>query len=199
MVNSLKEKTNRLRRDDILNAAVDVFAKRGFRGATVKDVASAAGVADGTIYNVFENKGALLNALLERLRPEPPSPHSQEPLPQDTGDLLRFLFEARLAPLESASLDTLRVVLSEALVDPDLRAEFLARVIMPVIEPLETLMQQHPAFKMKVENKAGVASRLLVCVFLGAALLRLLDEPRIKSDARETLRGFADLLAHGLK
>ncbi len=55
------------RRDQILDAAATVFAARGFHPTTVREVARAAGVADGTIYNYFENKTALLLGILDRM------------------------------------------------------------------------------------------------------------------------------------
>jgi TetR/AcrR family fatty acid metabolism transcriptional regulator len=44
----------------ILDAALKVFATRGFYNAKVSEVAREAGVADGTIYLYFESKDALL-------------------------------------------------------------------------------------------------------------------------------------------
>src|SRR5215831_12068350 len=55
------------RRTQILDAATQVFASKGFNRATIRDVAQAAGVADGTIYNYFANKTDLLFGLLDRL------------------------------------------------------------------------------------------------------------------------------------
>jgi len=49
----------------IIEAAVKVFAKKGFYQAKVTDVAKAAGVADGTIYLYFKNKDDLLIRLFE--------------------------------------------------------------------------------------------------------------------------------------
>src|SRR5215210_8917286 len=60
-----------LRRTQILAAAAQVLAARGFHRTTVRDVAKAAGVADGTIYNYFENKTALLLGILDRLNETP--------------------------------------------------------------------------------------------------------------------------------
>ncbi len=53
------------KRDRILQAAVRVFAQKGFYVARVADVAREAGVADGTIYLYFESKEALLQGLFE--------------------------------------------------------------------------------------------------------------------------------------
>jgi TetR/AcrR family fatty acid metabolism transcriptional regulator len=44
----------------ILEAAVGVFADRGFHQATISQIAKAAGVADGTIYLYFKNKDDIL-------------------------------------------------------------------------------------------------------------------------------------------
>lgn len=48
------------RRRQILEAAVRVFAQRGYATATVSDVARAARVSEGTIYNYFRSKDDLL-------------------------------------------------------------------------------------------------------------------------------------------
>src|SRR5687768_10053474 len=55
------------RRTQILDAAATVFASHGFHGATIKQIARAAGIADGTIYIYFPSKDALLLGLLDRL------------------------------------------------------------------------------------------------------------------------------------
>lgn len=53
------------KKDDIIDAAVKVFAEKGFYNAKVRDVAAEAGVADGTIYLYFRNKDDLLISLFE--------------------------------------------------------------------------------------------------------------------------------------
>ena len=53
------------KRDRILDAAVKVFADRGFHTATVAEIAKAAGVADGTIYLYFKSKDDVLLRLFD--------------------------------------------------------------------------------------------------------------------------------------
>ena len=53
------------KRARILEAAVKVFAERGFHSATVAGIARAAGVADGTIYLYFKGKDDLLLRLFD--------------------------------------------------------------------------------------------------------------------------------------
>jgi TetR/AcrR family fatty acid metabolism transcriptional regulator len=54
------------KRDRLLAAATRVFARHGFFGAQVADVAKAAGVAAGTVYLYFRSKDDLLVSIFER-------------------------------------------------------------------------------------------------------------------------------------
>ncbi|AET66333.1 transcriptional regulator [Desulfosporosinus orientis DSM 765] len=53
------------RRQDILEAALTVFAQKGFNGSTTAEIARAAGVAEGTIFRHFATKKELLIAVLK--------------------------------------------------------------------------------------------------------------------------------------
>ncbi len=53
------------KRSLITEAAVEVFAEKGFHQARVSDIARRAGVADGTIYLYFKNKEDLLLSVFE--------------------------------------------------------------------------------------------------------------------------------------
>jgi TetR/AcrR family fatty acid metabolism transcriptional regulator len=54
----LRDRSSKYHR--ILEAAVKVFARQGFRQSTVAQIAKEAGVADGTIYRYFKNKDDIL-------------------------------------------------------------------------------------------------------------------------------------------
>jgi AcrR family transcriptional regulator len=49
---------------EILDAALKVFAEKGFAGARMEDIAGRAGVTKGTIYLYFENKEAVFKTLV---------------------------------------------------------------------------------------------------------------------------------------
>lgn len=59
----MKKKNDK--RERILNAAVRIFAKRGFYNTKVAEIAKQAGVADGTIYLYFKNKDEILISIFE--------------------------------------------------------------------------------------------------------------------------------------
>ncbi|MFI9553013.1 TetR/AcrR family transcriptional regulator [Nonomuraea endophytica] len=53
------------RREQLLDAALRVFAAKGVDGASVKDLADAAGVTPGLLYRYFDSKEALVETVLK--------------------------------------------------------------------------------------------------------------------------------------
>jgi TetR/AcrR family transcriptional regulator len=53
------------RRRQLLETALDLFSRKGFDGATTKEIAAAAGVTEAIIFRHFPNKQTLYNAVLD--------------------------------------------------------------------------------------------------------------------------------------
>lgn len=96
------EQGKEAKRKAILEAAVRVFAEKGYFGARMRDVAAAAQVADGTLYLYFDSKEDLLTAVLEE--------HAQAFVERarrdctqlaDPRHMLRAVLERHLASLEA--------------------------------------------------------------------------------------------------
>ncbi|MCK4721095.1 TetR/AcrR family transcriptional regulator [bacterium] len=62
----LREKKKLRTQNDILDAAVRLFAEKSYDGATIEDIAGLAEVGVGTVYNYFSSKRGLLLALMAR-------------------------------------------------------------------------------------------------------------------------------------
>ncbi|HEY4164752.1 MAG TPA: helix-turn-helix domain-containing protein [Dongiaceae bacterium] len=110
-----KEATKRA----LLEAAVEVFAARGFDGATTREVAAKAGVNEGLIQRYFGGKAGLLEAIVGGLCSEKKTACKLAP---SCGcletEITRFLkYEIAQA---GANRNFMRVLLSRALVDPAL-------------------------------------------------------------------------------
>ena len=54
------------KRESILRAATRVFARNGYFNSKVADIASAAGVADGTVYLYFKSKEEILHSIFDQ-------------------------------------------------------------------------------------------------------------------------------------
>jgi AcrR family transcriptional regulator len=57
--------TGDARREQILQAAVDLFSQHGFKGTTTKEIARASGVSEAMVFRHFATKDALYDAILE--------------------------------------------------------------------------------------------------------------------------------------
>src|SRR5947209_12907442 len=60
------ERRRALTRTTLIDAAADVFARRGFHAASLEEIAEAAGFTRGAIYKNFENKEELFLSVIER-------------------------------------------------------------------------------------------------------------------------------------
>jgi AcrR family transcriptional regulator len=93
----------------LLDAAVRVFIARGFRRTQMSDIAHAAKVSQGTLYNYFESKEALFYLILDRAFTEPPAPEASDfPIATQNFDIFfarlrdRLLNDLRLRELDRA-------------------------------------------------------------------------------------------------
>jgi TetR/AcrR family fatty acid metabolism transcriptional regulator len=82
-------------RERILQAATEVFARRGFHGARVADIAELAGIAYGLVYHHFRNKDEILAAIFSErwsayVRYIDDMATSEEPFRAQVGHLLHF-------------------------------------------------------------------------------------------------------------
>ncbi|NEW56874.1 TetR/AcrR family transcriptional regulator [Nocardia cyriacigeorgica] len=52
------------RRNELLGLAADLFAERGLRATTVRDIADAAGILSGSLYHHFDSKESMVDEIL---------------------------------------------------------------------------------------------------------------------------------------
>ena len=56
--------TSTTRREELLSIAAGLFAERGLRATTVRDIADAAGILSGSLYHHFASKEAIVDEIL---------------------------------------------------------------------------------------------------------------------------------------
>ncbi|HKS70319.1 MAG TPA: TetR family transcriptional regulator [Ktedonobacterales bacterium] len=109
------------RRNQLLDVARRLFAEQGMERTSIKDIALAAGVAQGLIYHYFRSKDDLFWAIIERDGPLPVLAaifSGAETLPVRES-LVRAMTRGYAAMAERQ--DLLRIVLHEALARPQLQ------------------------------------------------------------------------------
>ncbi len=117
------------RRQEILLAAMELFAKKGFRGTTTRDLASQADVNEAIIFRHFNNKEELYTAILEHKAAEEHDPKMEELERLATeGDDEKFFMALGRAFLAKHEKDTtfMRLLLFSALEGHQLSDMFVA-------------------------------------------------------------------------
>ena len=76
------------RREQILDAATQLFARQGFQGTTTKQISEQTGVTEALIFRHFASKDELYWAVIERkIKAAPPGEHIRERLSAGGSDL----------------------------------------------------------------------------------------------------------------
>jgi AcrR family transcriptional regulator len=123
------------RREQIIDAAISVFSRKGFSRTINQDIAREAGITPGLIYHYFENKDDLLQAIAETrsplrlIRSLPP-----EVLEMPPDQFLPFLISQALGIVESeACVKLIRIFLPEMLHDAEvlapIRTQFFGQIV----------------------------------------------------------------------
>ncbi len=176
------------RRQAILEAALRVWAKRGFDGTSVAEVAREAGLTKGTLYLYFPGKQALLEEALRRysLRPDVEAGLARlrgQPL----RDVVRGLVAVFWRGLEARS-ELAAVLLRELPNHPEEARRFLEQVVLPMNRLLaDYLRETLPPARLERLDPVVAARSLLGMVLtffvsqevLGGATLFPIPEERI--------------------
>lgn len=124
------------RRAQILEAAAAVFARKGFDRATIADIARAAGLAEGSIYNYFRSKEALLVHIPRQLVQPVLTPLLESrPAPATAAEMEALLLRVGAAAVERVRANTrfLKVFLSALPhLSPETRETYVLRLLPPI-------------------------------------------------------------------
>jgi AcrR family transcriptional regulator len=115
------------RRNKILDAAIIVFAKKGFSGANVSDITTEAGIAKGTIYLYFKSKEEIFTSIIEE-RSYLPYLRSLMELDLPMKDKFRQVASGYLEYMEK-NVDLVRLLFSEVTRFPDHSEQIYLRII----------------------------------------------------------------------
>jgi AcrR family transcriptional regulator len=166
-----------LRRDTILKAAETLFAEKGYESASIRDIAGAAGVADGTIYGYFANKEALLQelvrGLIERLAREETAPLGLQAASGKDAEVeaIETRILKRMRRLHD-DYERIAAVLPVALGTPELRIALRNSFVAPVAASLE---------KDLGPGDTSIEARVILAAVLGIQVLMLIGDEKTRA------------------
>lgn len=187
------------RRGVILQSALAVFAEKGFHRATIRDIAKAAKLAEGTIYNHYENKTALMVSLLESLNAQGQKKANLN-VPADI-DLAVFLpvhFRQMLDLMIGPAGNALPVVLAELLTNKTLREEHAKKITQPNFKIGEQALRLWAKQGLVRDTCAEMTVRLIGALLLGTIVQRLLGDALLEKRWAEVPDAAAELVLFGV-
>ena len=194
----IREQLIEARRNQILNAAATVFAEKGFHRATTKEIARAAGVSEGTIYNYFDSKADLLIGIMTRLAElENLDQELADALQSDVRDFFIAVFRHRVGLLPQ-NHETIQAIMPEILVNPALRDRFRQQFV----QPTTALFEQYIRARIELGHirpiNVPLAVRTVQGMFVGLIILRILGDETLLSEWDELPEVLATILFDGL-
>jgi AcrR family transcriptional regulator len=186
------------RRNQILDAAATVFAAKGFHRATTREIASAAGISEGTIYNYFDNKESLLIGLMVRLAAlESLGDELTEALHGDARQFFTAMFRQRVSRIADTQ-PVFQALLPEILVNPHLREEFYQHFVLRIATLLEGYIQARVNLGHIRPVNAPLTIRAVQAMFLGLIILRIMGDEVLNSQEDQIAETLDTLIFDGL-
>jgi len=196
MTDPIQQQLIAARKNQILDSAAAVFAEKGFHPTTIRDIAKHAGIADGTIYNYFASKPALLLGIFERMRDRIMAEAAPPPADFDLRAFIRlFLFHPLMA-LKQDNFALFRVVVSEMLVNDELRALYYEQILQPALVIGEAFFQEHAG---RTPEQTRLIIRAISGMILGLILEHTMGDPVLTDHWDQLPDVVTDLIINGLR
>jgi len=188
------------RKEQILKAAFQCLARTGYSRLTVRDIAAEAGVSVGTLYLHFENKQAIVKALVEQGRELDEAgldaiPVEGSPL-EALGAVFQFLIERLDDPESAAALRVDVDLWAEAIHHPAVRELFEDSRRYWLGRMSELVEKAQKAGELPTSVDPASLTQLLIAMLPGLELMKVM-QPEIPigplaEPFRALLRGHLD-------
>jgi AcrR family transcriptional regulator len=174
------------REAQILDAATRVFASKGYRGATTKEIAAEAGISEGTIYNYFDSKYDLLIAMSQRLALESLMQIDALPAQENVRAYVTAIIKDRFELLVK-NMDLIRALMPEVLIDDDLRQAYLEQVLSPALVYLGQLIKSRTQAGIFREVQTDIVGRAMIGAMMSFGYLWLRQPSELDERSQEEL------------
>ncbi len=197
--NPVKHAMMQARQRQILEAAVTVFAEKGYHRATIKDIARTAGIADGTIYNYFKNKqDVMLNIVLQMAEIGQLMENVEQVAEMlSPAQLLRMIFQNRLRTLKN-NLPLTRAIFPQIITDPELKRMFSEKLLQPNFDKGVQIFQMYADRHQLGDADPEIIVRGLFSVIFGNIMLAMLGDMVILNEAEAFSDSMTRLFLKGL-
>jgi len=194
------EKTSK--RQDIIKAAIEVFARNGFRGTTTRDLAAHAEVNEAIIFRHFNTKQELYRAILEQKLTQGQDARCEEgqnhaPTVTDEEFFENFGHQFLIRHEEDSTF--MRLLMFSALEGHELSEMFLSSVAGR--DPLASYIQRRMDDGVFRRMDPNLAARAILGMFVAYIQMQeIFGQKKIKAFERnEVVKTFVSIFLAGMK
>jgi len=187
------------RQREIMTAAAEVFAEKGYASTTTKEIADRADMAEGTLYNYFDGKREILLAIADETT-APMETAIQEAGSLKSRDEILAMLEKALA-ISEAHLPSTRTLLTEAWMDDDILQDYLATRLKRIRDQLAAYIKHHVDNGTFRPINPEIGAQMIMGMF-GALVLpaiRGVFDPPTPQECHELAESMVDLLLDGIR
>jgi len=189
------------RRQEIIRAAMEVFAKNGFGGSTTREIAENAGISEAMIYSHFRNKEDLYAAIIdEKLQESEPLYYPLDAIRNRDDQRVFSTIISNYLDRHGEDTTFLRLLLFSALEGHELASMFVAGPVRKFFEFLADYIRERideGAFK---PVNPEITSRCLLGMVHYIVLLReiLGDDTLNPIDPAEAIESIVTIFCEGI-
>jgi AcrR family transcriptional regulator len=186
------------RRAEILAVAARIFADKGYANTTTREIANAADVAEGTLYNYFASKREILLAIaLETEAPMEAAVMATEQI-RDRESVV-ILVEHALN-LQESQVEFWRSLLAEAWVDDAILQQFVAIRLQRTHRRLTAFIAERVADGLLRSVDPSLTAQMIMGIFVGviAPEVRGVRAPHTAGERRALAEAIVDLILDGI-
>jgi AcrR family transcriptional regulator len=155
-------------RREIMDAAAQVFAQKGYAAATTRDIAEACDIGESTLYNYFEGKREILLAIIQ---------HQAEQVDAVFLEFSRLETRQQMADIFVKVMDILLsqahytgALIGEAWFNDEIMTRFLSKRLAQISGYLEEYIRSRIQSGQFRPVNPSLAARMVIAVFMGFLL-----------------------------
>ena len=193
-----RQRRIRRRKKEILAAAAPIFAEKGYRHTTAREIAEAVDLAEGTLYHYFGSKEEILVAVLEEVRDDVQAIFRQADGPESRQDLIDLVAEGY--QVLTSKLAYSRTLLLEAWQDDAVLQDLVSERMQNLGEHIRAFIAGRIARGVFRPVDPSTTARMIVGMFVVpvAPVMRGIQPAPSPEECRMLAESVVDLVFDGL-
>jgi AcrR family transcriptional regulator len=186
-------------RTKILQAALQLFAKRGYDGTTTKDLAKSAGVAEGTLFRHFASKKAILIEVTTAGWVDILTDLLTELSEMGSYKAISNVMRRRMLNMRKNS-DLMRVCFVEAQYHPELQESIQAEVIDKMTDVAEAFFETAMSKGIYRQMNPKIVAKVFLGIFAIAGFSEetIMNPSASPKEMQEMAEGISDIFLRGV-